>query len=264
VNLDATVLVVVGAVLLVSGVGALIAGSVRRRKERRPPPPPDLVTIVQGAVEAGIKAAPIVKDSIQSIVAWASARRNSPPPDLAPDGTITLLFSDIENSTAINGRLGDERWMRELRAHTKLVQELAARHEGQIVKSQGDGFMVAFKHPSRAVGFAVALQRALARKRRGQERLRVRVGIHTGRAIREDGDFFGENVTFAARLTQQAEGGGILVSDAVRQAVEEGATGPDSAFVFAPAQEVELKGIGGTHRVHGVVWQKDSGRVVRT
>jgi class 3 adenylate cyclase len=253
-NVDATVILVVGALLLVVGCGAVIAGTLRRRNERRRPPPrPDLASIVQGAVQAGIKAAPLVKDSIQSIVAWSNTRRSTPDADLADDGTITLLFSDIENSTVINARLGDDRWMKELRAHTKLVQELVVRHDGHIVKSQGDGFMLAFKQPTQAVACAVALQRALDRKRRGKERLRVRVGVHTGRAISEDGDFFGENVAFAARVAQEAKGGEILVSSAVMRAVE--ADGQDGSPAFTSARDVELKGIEGAQRLHGVDWR---------
>jgi class 3 adenylate cyclase len=260
---DATIILLVGVLLVVAGAGAVITGSVRRRNERkrRPPPPADLVSIVQGAVQAGIKAAPLVKDSIQSIVAWANVRRSTPAADLAEDGTITLLFSDIENSTVINARLGDDRWMKELRAHTKLVQQLVVRHDGHIVKSQGDGFMLAFKEPSQAVDFAIALQRALGKKRRGKEQLRVRVGIHTGRVISEDGDFFGENVAFAARVAQQADGGEILVSTAVVRAVESAghergpAGGSTFSSVFSSARDVELKGIEGTQRVHEVDWR---------
>jgi class 3 adenylate cyclase len=259
-DVDATVIVVVGALLVLSGFGAVVAGSVRRRKEsRRPPPPPDLVAMVQGAVQAGIRAAPVVKDSIQSMVAWANSRRSSPRTDLAPDGTITLLFSDIENSTVLNGRLGDDEWMKELRAHTKLVQTVVDSHDGHIVKSQGDGFMVAFKQPDRAVACAVALQRALHKQRRGKARLRVRVGIHTGRAISEDGDFFGENVTFAARVAQQAHGGEILASDAVKQAIDARAE-HEAGVCFSTARDVELKGIEGTQRVYAIDWRQRTPR----
>ena len=240
---------------MLSGFGAVVAGSVRRRKEsRRPPPPPDLVAMVQGAVQAGIKAAPVVKDSIQSMVAWANSRRSSPRADLAPDGTITLLFSDIENSTVINGRLGDDGWMKELRAHTKLVQAVVDNHDGHIVKSQGDGFMVAFKQPDRAVTCAVALQRALHKQRRGKAQLRVRVGIHTGRAISEDGDFFGENVAFAARVAQHAHGGEILASDALKQAVDARA-GREPEISFSAARDVELKGITSMQRIYTINWR---------
>lgn len=240
-----------GAVLLLSVLGVVTARFVQRKKTRKRPPASDLMALVQGVVQAGIQAAPVVKDSIQSIVSWANSVRPSQRADLAPDGTITLLFSDIEDSTAINARLGDDRWMHELRAHAKVVQNLVDDHDGHIVKSQGDGFMVAFKQPNRAVSCAVALQRALAKVPRGKEPLRVRIGIHTGRAISEDGDFFGESVAFAARVAQQARGSEILVSAVVKELTEH-----DAGALFSVPHDVELKGIRGVHRVFAIDWRR--------
>src|SRR5207249_2485883 len=70
-------------------------------------------------------------------------------PDLrshaAPDGTVTILFSDIEGSTQMTERLGDQRWLQVLREHNRIVREQLAAHGGFEVKSQGDGFMIAFQ-----------------------------------------------------------------------------------------------------------------------
>jgi hypothetical protein len=76
-------------------------------------------------------------------------------PDLAsrvaPDGTVTILFSDIEGSTALNVELGDDRWMELLGEHNRLVRTAIAEHRGYEVKTEGDAFMVAFqsRHPVR-------------------------------------------------------------------------------------------------------------------
>jgi adenylate cyclase len=193
----------------------------RRARRRAAGKRGDVATLVIGAVQAGMQAtakarelAPQVKDSIQSIVTWVDASRPSVRSGIGADGTVTLLFSDIENSTAINARLGDAQWMDALRAHTKLVHAAVDTHRGQVVKSQGDGFMVAFRQPVEAVRCAIDVQRAL-HDEPGGEPLRIRVGIHTGAAIKEDGDFFGANVAYAARVAQHARGGQILVSEAV-------------------------------------------------
>src|SRR5207248_7002516 len=156
-------------------------------------------------------------------------------------------FSDIEDSTAINARLGDDRWLDELRAHTKVVEKLVDKHDGHIVKSLGDGFMVDFPEPLPGVRCAIALQKAFDRPGRKREALRVRVGLHTGRAISDEGDYFGENVAFAARVAQQALGGEVLVSAAVKERVED-----DAGLSFSQPRTVELKGIEGSHDIFRV------------
>ncbi len=102
-----------------------------------------------------------VRSSIEELADWAEVER----PDLARltrDGNVVILFSDIEDSTALNERMGDRAWVRLLARHDKLVRKLVDEHSGHVVKSQGDGFMVAFAHPEEAVGCSVAVQRALA------------------------------------------------------------------------------------------------------
>jgi adenylate cyclase len=255
--LDAIVIVIVAAAagLVLSGLGFVAVGRQMSRRRarralRRRGKTTDLASLMQGAVQLHAKAkelAPQVKDSIQSIVAWAESVRPSARSDLAPDGTITLLFSDIEDSTIINARLGDERWVEELRNHAKLVHDLVKEHDGTVVKSAGDGFMVVFKDPADAVRCAISLQHTLAENPHDGEPLRVRVGIHTGSVISEKGDYFGENVAFAARVAQEANGGEILVSDAVRQRLAD--------VSCSTPRPVELKGIAGTHKVSAVDWQ---------
>ncbi|HEU4760036.1 MAG TPA: adenylate/guanylate cyclase domain-containing protein, partial [Dehalococcoidia bacterium] len=89
-------------------------------------------------------------------------------PDLrrhaAPDGTVTIMFSDIEGSTAMTERLGDKRWMEVLREHNAIVRENVKAHGGFEVKSEGDGFMVAFQSARRALECAIDVQRAFAQR----------------------------------------------------------------------------------------------------
>ncbi|MGD9934936.1 MAG: protein kinase, partial [Dehalococcoidia bacterium] len=103
-------------------------------------------------------------DPFTSIVAVSTAvGRERPDVSLhaATDGTVTLMFSDIEGSTALNERLGDGRWMEVLRAHNDLVDREVAAHGGRTVKTIGDGYMVAFPSPEAGVRCALAIQAAL-------------------------------------------------------------------------------------------------------
>jgi class 3 adenylate cyclase len=168
-----------------------------------------------------------------------------------PDGTVTLMFSDIEGSSEINERLGDEQWLDVLRQHNAIIREQVAAHGGAEVKSQGDGFMIAFSDPRRSLQCAIDIQRAFAahNERPPVERLRVRIGLHTGEAIKEGSDFFGRNVTLASRIADQAKGGQILVSAALKEVSENA-----GEFTFGAGRDVMLKGMSGIQAVYEVAW----------
>ena len=196
--------------------------------------------------ERGVAGA--VSDSLEDLAAWAAYE---PSEDIlsiaAPDGTVTLLFSDIEDSTALNDRLGDKAWVRVLTAHDALVRAMVDKRRGRVVKSAGDGFMVAFRDPVSAVLAARGIQRALARTLDPRLRLtpvRVRIGVHTGTVISRDGDYFGRNVAMAARVAGLADGGEVLVTEAVREGT---ADSGDRRMRFEDAGTVELKGLPGEH-----------------
>lgn len=87
--------------------------------------------------------------------------------------------------------------------------------------------MVAFAHPEQAVRCGVDIQRSLAKRPNG---IRVRIGIHVGKSVRRGDDLFGRNVAMAARAAAQAEGGEILVSEVVREAIEGCADCEDLTF----------------------------------
>ena len=112
------------------------------------------------------------------------------------------------------------------------------------MKSQGDGFMVAFALPEQAVRCSVDLQRALRKQPNG---IRVRIGIHMGKSVRRGDDLFGRNVAMAARVAGQADGGEILVSERVHDAVSD-----DQDIAFDESRDVELNGFSGTYRLYAV------------
>ena len=188
--------------------------------------------------------------TVDEVASAVASERPSLRPAAAPDGTVTILFSDIEASTALNERLGDVRWLELLREHNRLVRDQVQACGGFEVKSQGDGFMIAFPSARRAIQCARAIQDAgaagLAKHPDGP--IRVRIGLHTGEAIRQESDFYGKNVAVAARIADQARGGEILASSVVKQLTESaGDVG------FEDAREVELAGLAGTHAVYKVV-----------
>jgi class 3 adenylate cyclase len=192
-----------------------------------------------------------VRSSIDAVAEAVEDERPDLSTAAAPDGTVTILFSDIEGSTAMTERLGDRRWLEVLRGHNAIVRAQVGEHGGFEVKSQGDGFMVAFSSARRALDCAISVQRAFAAEAEEQadEAVRVRIGMHTGEAIREQDDFFGRNVILAARIAAQADGGEILVSSLLKELAES-----SGDIAFGEAREVALKGLTGTYRLHAVDW----------
>jgi adenylate cyclase len=110
--------------------------------------------------------------------------------------------------------------------------------------------MAAFGSPEQAVRSAIAVQRAFDRgRRKGRAAVLVRIGIHHGDVVHRDNDILGRNVAQAARVAALAEGGEILVSQAVAEVLEE-----CEDIVVTEPREVELKGLAGEHRVSVVAW----------
>src|SRR3989442_891259 len=95
-----------------------------------------------------------------------------------------------------------------LREHNNIVRKHLRDHRGFEVKSEGDGFMLAFQSAMQALRCAIAIQRELAKRNDGAaEPIKLRMGMHTGEVIKEANDFFGKNVILAARIAAQAVGG---------------------------------------------------------
>ena len=212
----------------------------------------DRIELAQGKVVLAFReetAATLVLDTVPSEIEPETAFGGRP---VAPDGTVTIMFSDIEGSTPMTDRLGDQRAQKVLQDHNVTVRKELVAHGGFEVKSQGDGFMVAFPSARRGLQCAIAVQRALAeyRERHPESQIHVRIGLHTGEAIKEGDDFFGKNVIVAARIAAQARGGEILVSSLLKQLTESAGD-----IEFDEGRDVELKGLSGTQRVHTVTWE---------
>ena len=241
------------------------------RPPKPPWPPPDPSAPVPGAAPAhGPASAPSAAsaDGAAPPVAAPTAAPGGPAPPAqaqqtvpaedgdvptAPDGTVTILFSDICGSTAMNERLGDLLAHEVLRLHSDIVRSQVAAHGGYEVKSQGDGVMVAFAGASRALRCAVGIQRAVRDHcvKHPEQEFAVHVGLHSGETIRERDDFLGRTVILASRITAAASADEVLVSSLLKELTD--GTGE---FSFGPVREVSLKGISQPQRVFPVEWEE--------
>jgi class 3 adenylate cyclase len=230
----------------------------REARESRPAravePPPPLRAVLQTAVRVRDEGlGEVLRSSLEDLAGLAEEAEPELKRLAARDGTLTIFFSDIEDSTALNEKAGDRSWLRVLEAHDKIVRRATDRVGGYFVKSQGDGFMIAFASATDAIQAAIHIQRALdspPRALRGKG-VAVRIGLHAGPALERGGDLFGRNVAFAARVADQAEGRQILATEVVRDAVAEGS----GEFAFTEVGEVELKGFPDTHTLLAVDWR---------
>jgi adenylate cyclase len=224
-----------------------------RRAPRRLVPTPDeavkaVFETVDRVREKGLGGA--IRSSIDDLAGWAQVERPALMELAGPDGSVAILFSDIEGSTELNERLGDKDWVRLLARHDAVVRSAIERHEGQVVKTQGDGFMAAFGAPEPAVRSAIAIQEAFERgRRKDRAAVLIRIGIHYGDVVHRDNDIFGRNVAQAARVAALAEGGEILVSETVAEALVE-----CEDIVLSEPRQVQLKGLAGDHFVCAVEW----------
>ncbi|HUG48644.1 MAG TPA: adenylate/guanylate cyclase domain-containing protein [Candidatus Limnocylindria bacterium] len=142
-------------------------------------------------------------------------------PDL-PIGTVTLLFTDIEGSTRLLQQLGPSDYGSLLAEHHRLLGETAARHDGIEVKTEGDSFFIVFPRAPSALEAVVAMQRGLAAAAwPGRASVRVRMGLHTGEVALSAGEYIGIDVHRAARISDAAHGGQVLMSEATRSVVQD-------------------------------------------
>ena len=168
----------------------------------------------------------------------------------SPDGAVTLMLSDIAEADAAAQQLGPERWEQLVRDHHLLVEQILARHDGQVARFQGDGFLASFGSAHAGLHAAVDLQRTFSAAPTDDQSLSVRVGLHSGFVIGNPEQMMGRNVVLAARIAGQAKGGEILVSSSAKEYTE-----TDPSFHFEERGEFHFKGLLGEHIVYAVSWK---------
>ncbi len=167
-----------------------------------------------------------------------------------PGAFRTVLFTDVEGSTALTDRLGDAKARELLREHERMVREALKAHGGSEVKTMGDGFMASFSSATKALECAIAMQRAFAsHNESAEEPIMVRVGLNAGEPIAEDDDLFGTAVNLAARICANADAGQILAPMVVRELAA------GKQFMFADRGETSLKGFDESVRLFEVRWR---------
>lgn len=159
---------------------------------------------------------------------------------------ITIMFTDMESSTATTQRIGDAAAQELVRAHNAVVRPALKQYEGNEIKHTGDGIMASFASASSAVECAIAIQGALAER---GDIPRVRIGLNAGEPVAEENDLFGTAVQLAARVCAHAGPGQIVASNVVRELTA------GKRFVFADIGEVELRGFDDAVRLYEVTWQ---------
>ena len=190
-------------------------------------------------------------DAVREFLSEGEAVPIAQPQRPATSDTHTILFTDMEASTALTQRLGDAGAQEVRRAHNEIVRSALQTHSGSEIKHTGDGIMASFTTASSALESAIAIQQGVAAhvERQPDSPLAVYIGLNAGEPIAEDQDLFGTSVDLAARICEQAQPGQILASDVVRQL----ATGKQ--FLFADLGETALRGFEDPVKLWEVRWQ---------
>jgi predicted ATPase/class 3 adenylate cyclase/Tfp pilus assembly protein PilF len=163
-----------------------------------------------------------------------------------PSGTVTLLFTDIEGSTALAERVG-ERWPGFLAEHNRILREAFSAHGGIELGAEGDAFFVAFTSAPPAAAAAAAAQRALvAHAWPDGEVVRVRMGLHTGEPTPTADGYVGLDMHRAARVATAAHGGQVLLSQSTRDLLSETL----DVGTFRDLGDHRLKDLSGPQRLH--------------
>jgi class 3 adenylate cyclase len=154
---------------------------------------------------------------------------------------VTVLFTDIVDSTRLAGEVGDRRWRELIEAHHAAVRRELARYRGTEVDTAGDGFLATFDGPARAIRCAAAIIAAVR-----PIGLELRAGVHTGEVERMDGKLAGLAVHVGARVAALGRAGQVLASGTVHDLVA------GSGIEFSDQGLHDLKGVPGTWRVYEV------------
>jgi class 3 adenylate cyclase len=159
----------------------------------------------------------------------------------------TVLFTDIVDSTATLGRIGDEAWRELLNEHNRRLRDQLNRYRGREIDTTGDGFLAVFDSASRAVQCAMAMVSATR-----EMGISIRVGVHTGEVEFIGGDARGVAVHAAARVLSRAGADEVLVSSTTRDLLE------GSGLTLEDAGTHDLKGLSGSRSLYRVAAVKAS------
>ena len=166
-------------------------------------------------------------------------------------GTVTLLFTDLVNSTEILTNAGDEAGQRLFQAHHKLISDAVTGSGGEELAWLGDGVLAAFSSSADAVRCAISVEQTARRPVAGA-RFDIRIGIHLGEVLRREGGYFGTPVVTARRLCDRAASGQILCSKLIAELLAARQT-----FSFRDLGQMDLKGLAAPTQVCEVLYERN-------
>jgi class 3 adenylate cyclase len=188
----------------------------------------------------GVELTTTLDDLVTSVLSEPSALSSA-----ALEGTMTLVFTDIVDSTGLAETLGVVAWADLISRHEAAIRKVTAAQGGTVVKLLGDGSMLAFESARAAVRAAVEIQRASDHDAFG-----IRIGVHTGEVIRTGGDLLGLTVNKAARVASAADAGTIMISSTTRDMI-----GSLDGIRLGEPKIVALKGLSDTHQIVQLEWE---------
>ena len=205
--------------------------------------PDEIIEVQDNLVEAFMGTAS------ESLEASALPQGNGEKPGLDP-GFRTILFTDMEGSTALTQQLGDEQAMALLHVHNDIIRGALHARGGNEVKHTGDGIMASFISPKRAVECAIDVQKQFAVHNENEDHIpiRVRIGLSAGEPVEDNRDLFGACVQLAARACSFAQPGQIIGPTIIRDLCL------GKGFQFTDMGEVSLRGFDGGIRLYEIGW----------
>jgi class 3 adenylate cyclase len=207
-------------------------------------------TLVQAFLGSAEESEDIGPNTIPPDLAWEDVPAGPGGQPVLDTALRTILFTDLEGSTQMTQRLGDEAAHSLVREHNAIVRAALRDHRGSEVKTIGDAFMVCFVSPRQAVECAIAIQRGLREhaKQQPEHAMRVRVGLSVGEPVEEKQDFYGAAVQLAARACAHAKPDQILAASVVRDLCI------GKMFSFIDVGGVPLKGFAEPVQLYEVQW----------
>jgi class 3 adenylate cyclase len=219
-------------------------------------PSADAATEVHQAAH-GLVADEIIPIEPGDVDGFIGPDENGPALREDPVGTIntdsifrTIVFTDLEDSTPLTNRIGDDAYLELLRAHDDVMHRSLHANDGMHVKHTGDGMMASFASVAKAVQAMIDMQRGLAEHTSANptRALRARMGAAAGEPVTHEGDLFGAVVNLASRLSNHAAPGEIVVSGVIRDLCI------GKPFTFIERGQAEVKGFHEAQRIYEVRW----------
>ena len=236
-----------------------VKGSLREKIEEEKGP---MSTVVQAAealepiLEDAVRKRPsrlarfgLKSANLLANLAMEDERSNDRLAGIAEGSTVGIVFVDISGFLTFTAENGDEKASHILGVLDRVIERSIKPVRGEVVKSLGDGFLLAFPSASQAVRGAVTLLEAAKKKeKRGEFPLQLRVAVHAGEPLVEDDDLLGHDVNLTARLLDHCEPGELVVSEAARGLAEKRLR----KISFGKEREVKVRGLATKVRVFSV------------